>query len=283
MNLTEDMQPELLLPNINESKSRFWQSDPYPHIHLDGFFEEQFFNELSSSMRDVEKRKQPTWTSESEIERNKVCFGADDFDDNLKAATNALTSIHFINYLENLLEVQGLIPLTDMKSLSSRSYFHVSSGGAFLGSHVDQSYVSRRYLGKLPFWPKWFHVISVVFYGSKEWQSNYGGHTILFDSTGENQVATVECKPNRANIFLHTSTSFHGVSEMNTDEKRYSIYMDYYLPQKLLPQLKESIVRNGAKCDARYWLHNVTFLPKSKQKIYHHIWNKYVKASNKTV
>jgi hypothetical protein len=281
MGLMEHTQPELVLPTETESKRRFWQAEPYPHIDLDGFFEKRFFNELSDSMRTVAERTQPTWSSDTDIERKKVCFGAKDFDDNLKAATQALSRGRFLNYLEDLLEVKGLIPLTAMKSLSGRSYFHASSGGAFLGSHVDQSYVSRRYLGKLPFWPKWFHVVSVVFYGSKEWQSSYGGHTILFDSSGERAVSTVECRPNRANIFLHTSTSFHGVSEMTTDTKRYSLYMDYYLPQRLLPLLKGSMLRNGAKCDPKYWLHDVTFLPRSKNEIYQRIWNKYVKASSK--
>lgn len=283
MGMMERMDAEPLLSTGADSKRRFWQAEPYPHIALDGFFEEGFFAALSDSMRAVADRSRPTWASETEIERKKVCFGAQDFDDNLKAATDALSRGRFLKYLEDLLEVQGLIPLTAMKSLSSRSYFHVSAGGAFLGSHVDQSYVSRRYLGKLPFWPKWFHVVSVVFYGSREWQPSYGGHTVLFDASGERAVTTVECKPNRANIFLHTSTSFHGVSEMTTSIKRYSLYMDYYLPQRLLPRLKESIVRNGAKCDPKYWLHNVTFLPRSKHRVYQQVWDKYVKASAKLI
>lgn len=257
----------------------FWQAEPYPHLAVDGLFSDQFFTALSDSMRKVAAKSVPTWTSETEIERKKVCFGADSFDDALRRATELLSSGPFLEFIGELLDVEGLIPLTAMKRLSSRSYFHVSSGGAYLGSHVDQSYVGLRYLEKLPFWRKYFHVCSVVFYGSERWDTSYGGHTILFDSTGEKAVTTVECKPNRANIFLHTSQSFHGVSEMTTANKRYSLYMDYYLPQGRLKDMKASIVRNGAKCEPKYWLHNVTFLPKSQHPAYQRAYDKYIKAS----
>lgn len=271
------------LPDDPVTKARFWHAEPYPHLAIDGFFQRGFFAALSDSMRTVAARSSPTWSSETEIERKKVCFAAESFDDNLRSATNLLSGRPFLDYLEALLDVRGLIPLTAMKSLSSRSYFHVSSGGAFLGSHVDQSYVARRYLGKLPFWPKHFHICSVVFYGSSEWQTSYGGHTILFDSTGQHAVTTVECKPNRANIFLHTSTSFHGVSEMPTSKKRYSIYMDYYLPRRKLRELQDSIVRNGAKCEPKYWLHDVTFIPNSTLPMYHRAYDQYRKASRRLV
>jgi hypothetical protein len=274
---------DIQLPRDAESRRRFWQAEPYPHVALDGFFRDDFFSALSNSMRQVADRSKPTWSSETEIERKKVCFSVESFDDNLRRATELLSAGPFLAYLEGLLEVKGLIPLTAMKNLTSRSYFHVSSGGAFLGSHVDQSYVANRYLDKLPFARRFFHVCSVVFYGSPRWDSSYGGHTILFDATGQNAVTTVECKPNRVNIFLHTSTSFHGVSEMATGEKRYSMYMDYYLPQNRLQDLKDSIVRNGAKCEPKYWLHGVTFIPNSVQPLYHRIYEKYLRASSRPV
>lgn len=264
----------------DSEKRQFWQAKPYPHVAVDDFFDAGFFGALSESMKEVGARAAPTWTSETEIERKKVCFSAAAFDDNLRRATAILSGKDFVSYLEGLLGVEGLIPLTAMKRLSSRSFFHVSSGGAFLGSHVDQSYVSMRYLGKLGLWPKYFHVASVVFYGSPEWRTEYGGHTILYDSTGQNAVTTVECRPNRANIFLHTSTSFHGVSEMPTNKKRYSLYMDYYLPQRRLQRLKDSIARNGAG-EARYWLHDVTFIPNSTNPMYSRAYAKYLKASQR--
>jgi hypothetical protein len=257
-------------------RERFWAAAPYPHLALDGFFPPDFFGRLSQSMRQVSERAGASHNYDTDIERKKQCFSEDDFDDNLRAAADHLSGPGFLGYLESLLQVKGLIPLTALKSLSSRTYFHVSSGGGFLGSHVDQSYLGRRWGFR-----KYIHVCSCVFYGSPEWRTEFGGHTILFDRTGRTPVSTVECRPNRANVFLHTSTSFHGVSEMTTDHKRYSLYMDYYLPRRLLPTLQESIVRNHAKCGPDYWLHNVTFVPDSSHAVYQPIYDRYLAASAK--
>jgi len=254
---------------------RFWRAEPYPHVAIDGFFPDDFFRRLSDSMRGVSERAGASHTYNTDIERNKQCFGEDSFDDNLRSAAQYLSGPAFLGFLEKLLEVEDLIPLTELKNLSSRTYFHVSSGGGFLGSHVDQSYVGRRFMRK------YIHVVSCVFYGSPEWRTEYGGHTILFDRTGEQAITTVECRPNRLNIFLHTSTSFHGVSEMTTNEKRYSLYMDYYLPRNKLHTLQESMVRNHAKCEPKYWLHNVTFVPKSGNPVYQKVFERYLAASSR--
>jgi hypothetical protein len=188
-----------------------------PHIALDGFFQSNFFAKLSVSMREVSERVGSSHSYNTDIERNKQCFSEESFDENIRSAAQQLSEGRFLAFLGSLLDVKGLIPLTRLKKLSSRIYFHVSSGGGYLGSHVDQSYVGRR------FFKKYIHVCSCVFHGSPEWRSEYGGHTILFDATGQRTVTTVECKPNRTNIFLHTSTSFHGVSAITTDKKRYSL------------------------------------------------------------
>jgi hypothetical protein len=67
---------------------------------------------------------------------------------------------------------------------------------------------------------------------------------------------------------------------MTTNEKRYSMYMDYYLPQDGLHQIRESIRRNHAKCSPRYWPHNVTFVPDdSSNPIYRKIYERYLQAS----
>jgi Rps23 Pro-64 3,4-dihydroxylase Tpa1-like proline 4-hydroxylase len=257
------------------TREKFWRAAPYPHVALDDFFDARFFASLSASMQAIADQAPASHNYNSDIERNKQCFSENDFDANLSAAARYLSGPEFLAFLETLLEVKGLIPLTAVKRLTGRTYFHVSSGGGFLGSHVDQSYVGRRLL------PKYIHVASCVFYGSPQWQPEYGGHTILFDKSGQNAVTTVECRPNRTNVFLHTSTSFHGVSEMTTDKKRYSLYMDYYLPQRLLGRLQESIVRNHARCEPNYWLHNVIFVPNSSDPVYQRGYERYLAAAAK--
>jgi hypothetical protein len=56
--------------------------------------------------------------------------------------------------------------------------------------------------------------------------------------------------------------------------------MDYYLPQSLLHTLKESIVRNNARCQPKYWLHNVTFVPNSSNPVYQRVYERYLAAAS---
>lgn len=269
-----------VLNSIAIDRGGFWQASPYPNIALDAFFSQTQFVALAESMRNVYEKSKASHTYNTDIERNKQCFNHNSFDENIWEAVKALSSTEFLAALEDLLEVRGLIPLTAIRSLSGRSYFHVSSRHGILGSHVDESYVGRRWFRRWIFNKK-IHVLSCVYYGSPEWEAADGGHLILFDSTGENAVAQLECRPNRLNLFLHTSKSFHGVSELASNRKRYSIYMDYYLPEDALPSLKESIVRNQAKCSPDFWMHGVTFFPISSHLIYKKIHRQYLRQASK--
>src|SRR6478609_6313253 len=111
------------------TRERFWSAEPYPHVAMDGFFPGDFFGRLSQSMQRVSEGAGASHTYNTDIERNKQCFAEGAFDDTLRAAAQYLSGPAFLGFLEKLLEVEGLIPLTEMKSLSSRTYFHVSSGG----------------------------------------------------------------------------------------------------------------------------------------------------------
>lgn len=268
-----------VLDSVPIDRAGFWRASPYPNIALDAFFSQTQFVELSESMRNVYEKSKASHSYNTDIERNKQCFNNESFDQNIWEAVNALSSTEFLAALEDLLEVRGLIPLTSIRSLSGRSYFHVSSRHGILGSHVDESYVGRRWLRRWVF-KKNIHVLSCVYYGSMEWEAADGGHLILFDSSGENAVTQLECRPNRLNLFLHTSKSFHGVSELTSSRKRYSIYMDYYLPQNVLHTLKQSIVRNQAKCSPDFWMHGVTFFPKSSYPIYEKIYRQYLRQAS---
>src|SRR5947209_239045 len=114
------------------TREKFWAAEPYPHVALDGFFPAEFFGRLTDSMRRVSEGAPASHNYATDIERKKQCFTEDAFDANIWEAARYLSGPQFLAFLETLLEVKGLIPLTALKSLSSRSYFHVSSGGGFL-------------------------------------------------------------------------------------------------------------------------------------------------------
>ncbi len=141
---------------------------------------------------------------------------------NLKLIIDELNKKEF---LENLYKLTGITDLfSTTEGNTSLANYHEMYESGFLGTHVDHS--SEPSTG-LP------HVLNIILYLSKDWQSSWGGSTILADKNGRKIEKLIDFVPNRAVIFLHTPFSFHGVTEIKKSPiKRSTIYVDYYSKNK---------------------------------------------------
>jgi hypothetical protein len=108
-----------------------------------------------------------------------------------KELNDALTALNSDEWTENLRSLTGIETLRSTKFGNTHlANYHEMSKGGILASHVDQ----------------------------------------LYNKNGTVVSKSVEYRPNRAVIFLHTPHSFHGVSPLagNGDVKRKTLYVDYY-------------------------------------------------------
>ena len=155
------------------------------------------------------------------------------------------------NFIEKIIGEVQLISLSDFKNYGGYSPFHIMKNGAFLGSHLDHSRSNNND----------FHVANSIFYASPKWENNSGGETILFNKNGLKKKKFISPIPNRLIIFLHTAESFHGVNTVSnkSDFNRYSYYMDYYIEEMKLKDVKFNLKIknfNSVYCD-----HGTTFVP----------------------
>jgi hypothetical protein len=253
----------------NEFKQRFWQAEPYPHICIDNFLREDLFQQVVNDFRSIDGSAIPTEVYSSEIELNKVCFESSSNFANAQEVVDCLSRQTFIQLIESLLNTNNIIPLPKFRTenKSTRKYLHIMKDGGFLGSHVDQSHIDQTHI----------HILSCIFYASENWTEEQGGHTTLFNKDGSQAIAKIDYKPNRLAIFLHTSESFHGVSKLNTENNRYSIYMDYYLPIQQLQTFKKAFAQLSQKSQPQYWQHDVIFFSTSKKNNnYSRQYNQYI-------
>ena len=124
--------------------------------------------------------------------------------------------------------------------------------GGYMTSHVDHSTINDE-----------VHFCNSILYLS-DLNSKSSGATEFYSKNGLKIIKKIKAKENRLLIFIHTSQSFHGVSNiLDKANKRYTIYMDYYIPKKKLYKLQKKYdeYRKGEKI--KFWRHQTTFLPKS--------------------
>ena len=125
--------------------------------------------------------------------------------------------------------------------------------GGLLGIHVDHSYSKSELL----------HMANSIFYVSPYWEDSWGGETVLCNSSGSRIVKKIIPKPNRLILFVHSSSSFHGVNKINcpTDVNRTTYYMDYYINPSDIPLLNDNIRNSGLKKGLKFTHHTTTFIP----------------------
>ena len=203
---------------LNTFCKEFLNAKPFPYLVLDNFFEKKFFYKITN-----------------ELNNKKLITKADKFDTIVEKNKSINRNVHLPysikkilhrlsepDWVQNLKKLSGIIDLepdkTDDQTISN---FHEMSNGGFLGSHVDHSNHPKN-ASK--------HVLNIILYLSNDWESAYGGNTLLFNKYGKKVKEVIEYKPNRMIIFLHTPYSFHGVDELNPrkNKVRKTLYLDYY-------------------------------------------------------
>ena len=203
--------------DLNSIKKDFINKAPFPHIVLDDFLDNNYFNSLDKVLK-----KNNYYNSgknfNSEVELNKSISINQSLPKVISNIVDELNSNNWINCLKSLTGIDSL-KATKTGNTELANYHEMGTSG-FLGSHVDHS--SEPTTGKP-------HVLNIILYLSSDWKDEFGGATLFFDKYGKKVISKVSYKKNRAVIFLHTPYSFHGVEKLkNNNVKRKVIYVDYY-------------------------------------------------------
>ena len=198
--------------------SVFRHAKPFPHIVLDNFLDQGFFDELCK-VTGAERKSQSGRTFDTQHEKSKWISINDSLPDTLSQLIDALNADDWVDNLKRFSEIEELV--STQCGNSQLGNYHLMEPGGFLAPHVDHS--SEPESG-LP------HVLNIILYLSETWEDAYGGSTTLYSRNGGQLVSEVKYRPNRAVIFMHTPYSFHCVEEIREDIPlpRKTLYVDYY-------------------------------------------------------
>ena len=185
------------------------------------------------------------------MENNK--FASDKYElipDNIRYVLDQLNSATFINFLEELTGIKGLI--ADPHYVGGG--MHQTVRGGSLGIHVD---FNKHSLFNL------YRRINVLLYLNKDWKEEWGGSLELWDHKVQKCYEKVLPVYNRLAIFTTSEGSQHGYPDPLTcpkEETRKSLAWYYYTvdkPDNIDGELHTTIYTKRPGKDSNYSMQKV--------------------------
>jgi hypothetical protein len=214
-------EPFLLAPGplqllAHERRGEYAAADPFPHIVIDDFLPHVVLERVISEIPSPGKAG---WIEFDDARGKKLASEAEtQLGDATRALLYQLNSSVFIDFLERLTGIRGLIPDPHLWG----GGVHQIIRGGFLKVHADFNHHPRLKLDRR---------LNLLLYLNPEWQKEWGGQLELWDRE------MTECRKKilplfgRCVVFNTTDFSYHGHPDpLNCPEgmTRKSIALYYY-------------------------------------------------------
>jgi Rps23 Pro-64 3,4-dihydroxylase Tpa1-like proline 4-hydroxylase len=189
-------------------------AQPYPHIVIDGLFDEWILNTVLAEFPDSKDRN---WALRDIPEEIKLQSNDErDIPVFTRALLYALNSASFLMFLEELTGIKNLI---GDPHYEGGGLHQILSGGK-LAIHADFNMHLRYRL---------YRRLNVLIYLNKNWDEAYGGHFELWDRTMNKMEEKISPIFNRMVIFTTSRYSYHGHPEplscpANVSRKSLALY-----------------------------------------------------------
>ena len=196
-----------------------YDENPFPHTVIDNFLNEENLTDILNAVNLLkDKNAQYKLTKPSSYEFNKFAWTTN-YGDYLKELFIELNSEEFINHLENLTGIKGLI--TNDLTLKGAGIHRIRNNG-HLYLHTDFNFKDNVKLDRR---------INLLIYLNPDWKEEYNGHLCLYDKNKQKCIKKISPILNRCVIFNTTSKSIHGHPtplNVTTGIVRNSIAIYYY-------------------------------------------------------
>jgi hypothetical protein len=188
---------------LKNAAAEWRDAKPFPHFHIDDFFEPNIANQLEAEMPNFDS---DIWHEYGNaIEVKKVCNNWNVFPSVTYRAFSYLNSNEFVSFLGKALFEDDI--LSSDFGLNGGGW-HIHSRGGKLNTHLDYSlHPKTRQQRKL----------NIIVYLNSEWEESWGGALGLWGNESDKApgplVKQIVPKFNRAVIFDTTCNSWHGLPD----------------------------------------------------------------------
>ena len=210
------LDPDYLNELATKHCEAYAQAKPFPHIVMDNFLPESILDEILAEFPkpgDIDWKKfnkpaEKKLASTSELQMGKA----------IRFLLYQLNSSVFINFLEKLTGIDGIIPDPHFEG----GGLHQTEKGGFLKIHADFNRHKKLRLDRR---------LNLLIYLNKDWKEEYGGHFEMWDTEMTRCEQKVLPIFNRCVVFSTTDFSYHGVPDPLTCPEgwtRKSLALYYY-------------------------------------------------------
>ena len=211
------MSPVRLNYDPHELRERYTGADPFPHIMLDGLFDDA---DLDRVLAEFPKPEETRWTRFDSPREKKLGYYHEHstISQAVRAFLDAMNGFEMLLFLEALTGIEGLIP----DPYFGGGGLHQIEPGGFLKIHADFNVHPKLKLDRR---------LNMLIYLNRDWREEWGGHLELWNASMSECRQRVLPSFNRTVVFSTTDTSFHGhphplTSPPGATRKSVSLY--YY-------------------------------------------------------
>jgi len=206
-----------------ELSEEYKNNFPYPHCVIDNFFEDSIIEQIYSNF--PTKDQIEYYKYDNPLEKKFAMDKIDLFHEFIQTTLLNFNSSTFLNFLERLTGIEGLIPDPYFRG----GGVHKSVRGGKLDIHIDFNKHPKLNIERR---------INVLLYLNKDWKEEYNGDFQLWKGKKNNNKHELEylCKKiypiyNRLIIFSTSENSYHGFPEpilCPENKERNSLAWYYY-------------------------------------------------------
>jgi Rps23 Pro-64 3,4-dihydroxylase Tpa1-like proline 4-hydroxylase len=210
------LDPDYLKDLADKYREEYSKAKPFPHIVIDNFLPEFI---LDNILTEFPKAHDIDWQKfENSAEKKLANKLEKNMGDNTRLLLYQLNSSIFINFLETLTGIDGIVPDPHFEG----GGLHQIERGGYLKMHVDFNRHTKMRLDRR---------LNLLLYLNKDWKEEYGGNLELWDSNMTQCEKKILPVFNRLVIFSTTDFSYHGHPEPLTCPEgwtRKSLALYYY-------------------------------------------------------
>ena len=205
-----------LASRIEDLRSSYANSKPFPHVIIDNAFPEDILNGLLAEMAQMHREQWSNIEQDSRERTSRMRSAAEMgvWGDRL------LSIVHSAAFLYLLSEITGVDQLLPDPYLQGAGYALMRRGDYF-NVHADRNVAYETGLTRR---------LAMIIFLNKEWSPEYHGALELWSSDGKRCEATIEPLFNKTVIFEVAYPNFHGVPlplNCPTNRMRHS-FITYY-------------------------------------------------------